>query len=72
MGINRADLVGLTLDEKLDLISELWDSIDATAGLPPLTEVQSQELARRRAQGLSDPGSMIDWSVVREDLRKKS
>lgn len=68
MGINPADLARLTVDEKLDLISELWDSIEATAALPELTEGQSQELARRRAQGLNDPGAMIDWSVVREEL----
>jgi len=27
MGVNPADLAGLTVEEKLDLISELWDSI---------------------------------------------
>jgi hypothetical protein len=32
---------------------------------------QSIELARRRAEGLSDPASMIDWSIVRAELRKQ-
>jgi putative addiction module component (TIGR02574 family) len=71
MGVNPADLAGLTVEEKLDLISELWDSIESSTTLPPLTEAQSQELARRRAEGLGDPGVMIDWSAVRQDLRKK-
>jgi putative addiction module component (TIGR02574 family) len=71
MGVNPADLAGLTVEEKLDLISELWDSIESSTTLPPLTEAQSQELARRRAEGLGDPDVMIDWSAVRQDLRKK-
>ena len=71
MGVNPADLAGLTVEEKLDLISELWDSIESSTTLPSLTEAQSHELARRRVEGLSDPGVMIDWSAVRQDLRKK-
>jgi putative addiction module component (TIGR02574 family) len=71
MGVNPADLAGLTVEEKLDLISELWDSIESSTTLPPLTEAQSQELARRRAEELGDPGVMIDWSAVRQDLRQK-
>jgi putative addiction module component (TIGR02574 family) len=71
MGVNPADLADLTVEEKLNLISELWDSIESSTTLPPLTEAQSQELARRRAQGLADPGVMIDWSAVRQVIRKK-
>jgi putative addiction module component (TIGR02574 family) len=71
MGVNPADLAALSVEEKLDLISELWDSIESSTTLPSLTEAQSQELARRRTEGLSDPGVMIDWSAVRQDLRKK-
>jgi putative addiction module component (TIGR02574 family) len=71
MGVNPADLAGLTVEEKLDLISELWDSIESSTTLPSLTEAQSQELVRRRAEGLSDPGVMIDWSAVRQDLGEK-
>lgn len=71
MGVNPADLAGLTVEEKLELISELWDSIEESEAVLPLTRAQSQELARRRADGLRDPAAMIDWSIVREELRKK-
>ncbi len=72
MGVNPADLAELTTEEKLDLISELWDSIESSATLLPLSEPQSRELARRRTEGLSDPAAMIDWSVVRQELRRTS
>jgi putative addiction module component (TIGR02574 family) len=55
MGVNPADLASLTVEEKLDLISTLWDSIEASAKAPTLTERQVHELSRRRTQGLSDP-----------------
>ncbi|HEX9555249.1 MAG TPA: addiction module protein [Reyranella sp.] len=72
MGVNPADLAGLTVEEKLALISELWDSIESTAAIPPLSDEQSRELARRRAEGLADPAATIDWPSVRQELFKKS
>ena len=71
MGINPADLAALSVEEKLDLIADLWDSIEASAGVPILSEYQTTELARRRAEGLSEPGATIDWPSVRQELRKK-
>ena len=71
MGINPSDLASLSVEEKLDLISDLWDSIEATKDLPPLSDVQNRELARRRAAGLSDPAATVDWLSVRQELLKK-
>ena len=71
MGINPSDPAGLSVEEKLDLISDLWDSIEATAAVPPLSDVQTRELAHRRAEGLRDPAATIDWPSVRQELLKK-
>ena len=71
MGINPSDLASLSVEEKLDLISDLWDSIEATSDMPPLSDVQNKELARRRAEGLSDPAATVDWPSVRQELLKK-
>ena len=72
MGVSPADLAKLSVEEKLDLISDLWDSIEASNSTPTLSESQSAELARRRSEGLSDPTLMVDWSIVRESLRRQS
>jgi putative addiction module component (TIGR02574 family) len=72
MSVNPADLAKLSVEEKLDLISELWNSIESSNSAPTLSESQTAELVRRRSEGLSDPGSMIDWSTVRTELRRKS
>jgi putative addiction module component (TIGR02574 family) len=71
MGISPSDLASLSVEEKLDLISDLWDSIEATADVPPLSDTQNQELARRRTEGLRDPAATIDWPSVRQELFKK-
>jgi putative addiction module component (TIGR02574 family) len=71
MGINPSDLASLSVEEKLDLISDLWDSIEATTDLPPLSDVQDRELARRRAEGLRDPAATVDWPSVQQELLKK-
>jgi putative addiction module component (TIGR02574 family) len=71
MGINPSDLASLSVEEKLDLISDLWDSIEATAEMPPLSDVQSKELVRRRAEGLRDPAATVDWEAARQELLKK-
>jgi putative addiction module component (TIGR02574 family) len=72
MGVTPADLANLSVEEKLDLISELWDSIESSATAPSLSEAQSAELARRRTEGLRDPAAMVDWAEVRSDLFKRS
>jgi putative addiction module component (TIGR02574 family) len=72
MGVTPADLANLSVEEKLDLISELWDSIESSRAAPTLSETQLAELRRRRAEGLRDPAAMVDWSEVRNDLFKKS
>jgi putative addiction module component (TIGR02574 family) len=69
MGVQPSDLAGLSVEEKLDLISELWDSIEAS--VPALSEHHQQELARRRAAGLADPSATDDWPSVREKLFRK-
>jgi putative addiction module component (TIGR02574 family) len=71
MGVSSADLAKLSVEEKLDLISELWDSIEASNSTPTLSESQSAELSRRRSEGLSDPTLSVDWSIVRNELRKQ-
>jgi len=64
--------VNLSVEEELDLISQLWDSIEPSIAAPTLSETQSAELRRRRAEGLRGPATMVDWSEVRNDLFKKS
>ncbi|MEJ1969639.1 MAG: addiction module protein [Rhizomicrobium sp.] len=61
------DLLRLSVDERLQLIGELWDSIEAEQ-LPPLTEAWKDEIDRRLAEHSADPSSALDWESVRAEL----
>jgi putative addiction module component (TIGR02574 family) len=47
MSLPAIDLDRLTMDERLDLIEKLWDSLGAEASMIPLTPSQQEELDRR-------------------------
>ena len=59
----------LSIAERLDLISVLWDSIPEDQ--LPVPEWHREELERRLAVADADPGGAIPWKEVRHRLRKK-
>lgn len=59
----------LTVNERLELIAELWDSIPASE--LPLPEWHREELARRIANADADPDAAIPWEQVRDRLRNQ-
>ncbi|MBS0471754.1 MAG: addiction module protein [Proteobacteria bacterium] len=61
------ELLKLSVEEKLQLIGELWDSIDARSQ-PLLTTAQKDELDRRLDDLEANPDNVRPWSQVRTDL----
>ena len=57
LGIER-----LTVDERLALVEELWDSI---APATPVTDAQRSELDRRLADHKAHPEQVVSWEEVR-------
>ena len=72
------DFGRLSVNERLQLIEKLWDSIvEETEGAPdafPLTEEQRVELERRLAEHDRNPESAIPWEEaigrIRGELRR--
>ncbi len=72
------DFRHLSVDERLELIEQIWDSIvEETESAPDafsLTEEQRVELERRLADHDRDPGSAIPWEEavarIRGELRR--
>jgi len=55
-------LGGLSADEKLEFVGQLWD--DLIASLPPgglLTEAQREELRRGESDALARPDDWVSW-----------
>jgi putative addiction module component (TIGR02574 family) len=61
----------LSVAERLDLISELWDSIPDSLEELPIPEWHREELERRLAAADAHPDGGTPWEEVRRRLRKK-
>jgi putative addiction module component (TIGR02574 family) len=66
------DFAHLTVPERLHLIEELWDSIEAESAEAPLTEAQRDELEFRLREAERNPGDVMTWDQVKAslDIRK--
>jgi len=65
MNAEHANLLNLSPSERLLLVEDLWDSLDAED--IPVEEWQKQELERRRATYQANPNSGSSW----EDVKKR-
>jgi putative addiction module component (TIGR02574 family) len=61
------ELMQLSVEDRLDLVQDLWDSIPAEK-FPPLSEEQMAELDRRLAEHERDPSRASPWEEVRARL----
>jgi putative addiction module component (TIGR02574 family) len=61
MGIDQ-----LSVEERLLLIQEIWDSIGQDQ-LPPLSDAQRQELERRLEEDDANPEDVVPWEQVKAE-----
>lgn len=54
----------LTIDERLELVAAIWDSIAAETERAPLTDAQKAEIDRRLAAHRANPQAAIPWEQV--------
>jgi putative addiction module component (TIGR02574 family) len=55
----------LGVDERLDLVEEIWDSIAADGESIPLTDAQRTELERRYHDIEAHPEDLTSWEEVK-------
>jgi len=67
--VSQAELVRLSVEERLALISELWDSL-ADADIH-LTSAQENELERRLASFEADRGDEVTWEQLKAELQQR-
>jgi len=66
------DITSLSLEERLRLLDELWESLSRTPEAIPLTEAQREELDRR-LDGLDREGPVgIPWDEVLARIRGRA
>jgi putative addiction module component (TIGR02574 family) len=65
------EIVTLTVEERINLVQDIWDSIAAEQGCAELTEAQRQELDRRIASDESDPENVMTWQDIKDSIKRK-
>ena len=58
----------LSVEERLALVEELWDSIAESSGELPLSKAQRAELDRRLAEYEAHPDDVIPWEDVKASI----
>ena len=75
MPITPADYRHLSVEERLELVTAIWDTIaeDAQANpeLLPLSDDEKAELDRRLAEHDADPDSAIPWDQALAEIRQE-
>ena len=68
MGTPAIDIEKLAPEERLQLISELWETLRAVAESGPLTPAQRAELDRRLDELDGGDVSLVPWDEVKRRL----
>jgi len=58
----------LSVEQRLELIGELWDSIPDSLDELPVPEWHREELERRLVSADADPDAAIPWEQVKRRL----
>ncbi len=69
MSTDFSDLFELEVEEKLQLVEDLWDNIAATPEAVPVEDWQKEELARRKAAHQQAPETGSSWEDVNARIR---
>ena len=71
MSTNAIDIEKLGVDERLQLIEELWESLCSNPSKIPVTQAQKQELDRRLDAIDEGDDSGIPWMEVLDRIRNQ-
>jgi putative addiction module component (TIGR02574 family) len=66
-----ADIIELSVAERIQAVEDIWDSIAAVPEAVPLTEYQKAELDRRLEAYHRNPDAGAPWAKVRERIRNR-
>jgi putative addiction module component (TIGR02574 family) len=60
-----AEIASLPVDDRIQLVEAIWDTIASEPGQPELTDAQKKELERRLEAQAASPGAGVPWEEVR-------
>ena len=72
MVTKTADILELSVAERLQIVEDIWDSIASVPDAVALSEDQKDELDRRLEAYHLNPDAGSPWTEVRERIRNRS
>jgi len=69
--MGKADILRLSISERIQLVQDIWDSIAEVPDSVLLTDEQEAELDRRLDAYHKDPKVGSPWGVVRERFKSR-
>jgi len=66
-----ADVISLSVPERIQMVEDIWDSIAELPDEVPLTEEDKVELDKRLDAYHQDPNEGAPWGMVRERIRSR-
>lgn len=60
----------LSVEDRIDLAEEIWDSVEREIEHSPLTAAQRAELERRLADSIARPDAVTPWEEVKARARR--
>ena len=66
-----AEITALSVEERLQLVEAIWESIAAESGQPELTPAQRDELDRRLASHAASPEEVVPWEEVKDQALQR-
>lgn len=67
--ISLAEILELPIEERIQLVEDVWDSIAEVPDATPLTDEQKAELDRRLDAYNKNPAAGSSWEIVRERIK---
>ena len=69
--MDKADILRLSISERIQLVQDIWDSIAEVPDSVLLTDEEKAELDRRLDAYHEDPKVGSPWAVVRERFKSR-
>ncbi len=69
--MDMAEIVPLSVEERIQLVQAIWDSIADEQSLPPLSDAEKQLLDRRIADLDTHPEKVLTWEEIKTHVRRE-
>ncbi len=68
MNTQVADILELSVAEKIQIVEDIWDSISQNPEQLPVSEAEKQELDKRLKNYKQNPNEGIEWETLKKNL----